>query len=89
MRTGTATPYRYDFSYWNLFKAYRTDTVAPVSEQAFRYRNMFFRTDTICISYRYDLKIVPIRILQRCRSALMAGLKLLNGHIDDLNNQNG
>ncbi|KAK8621922.1 hypothetical protein V6N13_097550 [Hibiscus sabdariffa] len=76
MRTGTATPYRYDFSYWNLFKAYRTDTVAPVSEQAFRYRNMFFRTDTICISYR-------------CRSALMAGLKLLNGHIDDLNNQNG
>ncbi|KAL4312255.1 hypothetical protein GQ457_01G023590 [Hibiscus cannabinus] len=25
----------------------------------------------------------------RCRIALMAGLKLLNGHIDDLNNQNG
>ncbi|KAK8609967.1 hypothetical protein V6N13_093377 [Hibiscus sabdariffa] len=78
MRTGTAMPYRYDFSYWNLFKTYRTDTVAPVSEHAF--------------PYRYDMHFVSVRYENRtdtCRSALMAGLKLLNGHIDDLNNQNG
>ncbi|KAL4379957.1 hypothetical protein GQ457_02G042150 [Hibiscus cannabinus] len=35
LRTSTTRPYRYAFGYWNLNMAYRTDTVAPVSEQAF------------------------------------------------------